>query len=1401
MKKPGMTPIAAIATAKRIAAVLTCVVAASTLLHAQQPVARAHAVQRRQHVLAREQWQAKGRKIPGANAALLRNRAIQQKLKVRFAPRMSQSAAGASGAWTSLGPSPLPSDASGVGLQDYGWVTGRATAVAIDPNDPTGNTVYAGGAYGGVWKSSNAGTASPNPASVNWMPLTDNQATLAIGAIAIQPQLSIPDPTKSVVLAGTGETNSSADSYYGLGILRSADGGQSWTLISQDSTGTHSFAGLGFSQIAFSSSNPNLVVAAAASASQGIVENLENSFASSRGLYYSTDAGVSWQLAIVNDPSASISPASATSVVYNAAAATFYTAIRFHGFYSSQDGINWSKLASQPGSGLNASSCPPQTTLPSSCPIYRGEIAVVPNRAGQSGLGEMYVWYVDANDGDQGIWQSMDGGATWLQISDSGIANCGDSFGGCGTAQGSYNLTLAAVPNGTATDIYAGAENLYKCTITNAFPSCNGTGNNTFMNLTHVFGCSDIAKVHPDQHAMDFLVANGTALLYFANDGGIYRALDGFLGLWTGTCGHSNQFDSLNANLGPMTQFISVSESASDANLIFGGTQDNGAPATAFSQSSGSWVNVNGGDNGFTAVNPANENEWFVATPPDSASGVNLFRCANGVNCHALDFANGQVADSNQLGGDTGAFYFPFLLDPQNAGTLVLGTCRVWRGISSGGSFTLLSPDFETGGSGACTGSEINLVRSIATGGLADSNGYSQTIYAGTNGEGPQIPTVPPGGHVWVTTDSDGGPTTWNDRTGPINPQGFPISSIALDPGDPLGKTAYVTVMGFHVSHVWKTTNAGLSWSDFSGNLPDAPANAIVVDPGGALLNGTVYVGTDVGVFASNTGSPGWNEVAPSSGTQGLLPNVAVTALTIFSSGNLKRLRAATYGRGIWEWNLVTTPDYQIYVPNSPITVFPGQTATFNGTMFALNGYNSNVALSCATGSTIAPQTCTAVPTPVLPTVAGGSFVVNAGGSAGDYVFSLHAVGSDTNMLTVDFSLTLHIVDFTLGAPAPSSVSAIPGNTTAPVSLLVSGLGSFAGTVAMSCSGLPAGASCQFQPSNTVDLSVVNPVPMNLTVSTSGNTPLGTSQITIIASSAGSPDRTQPLTLTVGAAPDYSLTISNPSLTSNVNTPAVFNGTLTSINSYASPVHLSCGSGAPPSCVISPTSPAPSNSGALFTVTVSSAISQAYSFNINGVGTDPAAITHSAAVNFTALPVQTFDFTLSATPPSVTVSAGKQLALYSLDVSPNSGAFPSGVTFSCSKLPALTTCTFNPTQVSSGSGDSVVTLTVSTTAAIPAVAKAAGLLAMTLPLVGIFWLRHRPRGTKSLLSRDVRIIAVAGIFFSVLTWASCGGGLQGGGGGGGSGSPGTPPGTYTITLTANSGAVTHSTPVTLVVTP
>src|SRR5438270_880431 len=85
-------------------------------------------------------------------------------------------------------------------------------------------------------------------------PLTDNQPTLAIGAIAIKPD------NKQVVLAGTGEGNATADSYYGLGILRSSNGGSSWSLVTSADSGAHPLEGLGFSRIVFNPDNPAFVV-------------------------------------------------------------------------------------------------------------------------------------------------------------------------------------------------------------------------------------------------------------------------------------------------------------------------------------------------------------------------------------------------------------------------------------------------------------------------------------------------------------------------------------------------------------------------------------------------------------------------------------------------------------------------------------------------------------------------------------------------------------------------------------------------------------------------------------------------------------------------------------------------------------------------------------------------------------------------------------------------------------------------------------------------------------------------------------------------------------------------------------------------------------------------------------
>src|SRR5580692_6987637 len=210
---------------------------------AEAPIADADA----DHMQERSEWFLRGRIVPGKSSAELRYRAYRAKMQARAARTTRARAlqgttqSPTSPGWTPLGPVPLASDATGNGFQNYSQVAGRATAVAIDPADPSGNTVYIGGAQGGVWQSTNAAASIAN--NVTWTAVTDDQATLSTGSIVIQPGNT--NPAQSVILVGTGEADNSADSYFGLGILRSADGGNSWTLLSSANSGTYSFSGLG----------------------------------------------------------------------------------------------------------------------------------------------------------------------------------------------------------------------------------------------------------------------------------------------------------------------------------------------------------------------------------------------------------------------------------------------------------------------------------------------------------------------------------------------------------------------------------------------------------------------------------------------------------------------------------------------------------------------------------------------------------------------------------------------------------------------------------------------------------------------------------------------------------------------------------------------------------------------------------------------------------------------------------------------------------------------------------------------------------------------------------------------------------------------------------------------------
>jgi len=309
--------------------------------------------------------------------------------------------------WTPDGPQPT---AAYYGSVAY---SGRATSIAVVPSDPS--TIYLGTAAGGVWKTTNAGQT--------WLPVSDSQASLAIGAVAVDPN----NPNN--VFAGTGEPDFSGDSYYGQGLLKSTNAGQTWTLIrSPFTTGDTApdFAAIavqpGNSEVVLAGNQAGLyrsadggttwtvVINSGVSALLFDVKNHSTVYAGAGGfglsagpLLKSTDAGVTWKP--LNGTGANIVPALSavlrTSITEDVTGANLFVAFARSDFgspgsvfHSTDGGANWTQLAS-----------------PSALDWYRNAIAVVPNNP--------KVLYATG----AGLYESVDGGATWNAVGGQAYAD------------------------------------------------------------------------------------------------------------------------------------------------------------------------------------------------------------------------------------------------------------------------------------------------------------------------------------------------------------------------------------------------------------------------------------------------------------------------------------------------------------------------------------------------------------------------------------------------------------------------------------------------------------------------------------------------------------------------------------------------------------------------------------------------------------------------------------------------------------------------------------------------------------------------------------------------------------------------------------------------------------------
>ncbi len=401
---------------------------------------------------------------------------------------------------------------------------------------------------------------------------------------------------------------------------------------------------------------------------------------------------------------------------------------------------------------------------------------------------------------------------------------------------------------------------------------------------------------HADITALSFLppAANDPNKMYVANDGG----------LWLYDIVSTVALEK-NFGLGIATMY-NTSSSTTDPNLALTGQQDCGNTlydANSITQ----WKYRNGGDGFEQMIDYSDANFMYTTT---YNLGVNnngqLFRSVNGkTNADFIDLINNKTQNS--------IFGAPLAIDPKNPEILYQGRYDVWKTTSAR---TALPNDWVkiSNLASAAQGAFTLPIKSLA---VAPSN--SNYIYATIAGNGVVRTTI--GGGVnagdWVVIS----PSTCVHCPN--------ISSITVSALDP--NTAWVTYSGYAPgTKVFKTTNGGSSWvnDDPNQSLPNLPVNCIVYERGS---NDGVYVGTDVGVFFKNATMTNWVPFNTS------LPNVIVNWLEINYSTN--KIRAATYGRGLWESSL--------FCP-TPTLVLSGQSN--------INGFQEASSSITASNSTIDPN-------------------------------------------------------------------------------------------------------------------------------------------------------------------------------------------------------------------------------------------------------------------------------------------------------------------------------------------------------------------------------------------------------------------------------------------------------------
>jgi hypothetical protein len=853
---------------------------------------------------------------------------------------------GRPGTWVAIGPSnalyPFTQFRSSSGYVPNDYVAGgRATSIAIDPSCAPGHCrlwVFAAG--GGVWRTKNALDGQPH-----WEFLSPDFGIQSGSAITLDPN----DATGDTLYVGTGEANASGDSAAGAGLYKSSDGGDTWT----GPLGLSVFNGRAIGSIAVRPGAPNTIYVATTRGARGISSVTGGAVATAIpgaaawGLYKSTDGGTTWTF-LHNGAAAAASCDTVAKAIATGGPCSFqgvrrialdpsnpdivYAGSYARGIWRSPDGgATWTQIKPS----LN----PADTSM-------RPELAVTTLPNGDT---RMYVHEGASGNPTSRLMRSdsvATGSPVFVNLSSSNVASSGYGTHNLCTGQCWYD-SFVYTPAGYPDIVYVGGSYSYG----EQFSNKRGVVLSTDAGVTSTDMTMDATDpvhpngLHPDQHA---LVTNPANPFQFfeVNDGGVMRSSGEFgdVSVW---CDSRNmnvpatndpavraarldrckqllsrvptELVSLNKGMSTL-QFQSLSVSPFNVNILQGGTQDNGTWQTPGNPVR--WENTmigDGGQSGFDAASPSFRFHTFFGPSPD------------------VNFADGDIADWNWIAdpiyfsGEPAAFYVPIISDPAVSRSMFVGLGHVWRTKTWGmgaldqaafrercnewfGEFDNFCGDWLPLGATAYlpqpfpflpapgTYSATRLTASGTLYGLDRAGGVVAAVER-TASDTSTLWAATTTGRVFISKNADADPAsavvfTRLDSLVTNDPGRF-VSGIFVDPEN--SNRAWISYSGFSAAtplatgHVFEVTydpDGVTTWIDRSYDLGDIPITDIVYDE----VTGDLYASSDFGSFRLVFPTTSWGPAAPG------MPNVEVSGLTIVAAE--RKLIAATHGLGAWLLNL-----------------------------------------------------------------------------------------------------------------------------------------------------------------------------------------------------------------------------------------------------------------------------------------------------------------------------------------------------------------------------------------------------------------------------------------------------------------------------------------------------------------